>query len=250
MNTIKAAVLVLVLMTSFGCTKNRSWLIEGHVFGEKPNGRIVALFINGEEYARTISRKTEERDGYFFFSLVNPRTEHRSVTDHAGVGNIEAGQVEHFKEGIHSPSYDIGVVSYLQENSTPELRNEALALDVERKIVRDGGVSFFAGGLSKTASKLFLVVLGFTVIFSLVKHFVPEFLPTDRNEQSTKLVSIICAISISSIFAIFIFTSASTDQLLDSITSGASKALSASISILFISIAAFLFWRKLKAFLK
>lgn len=241
-----------------------NWYIEGNVTGEDPNGCVVAVLVDGKEYSRTVSGKSAHGDGKFYFELTSPSSPHHkydAMYDRQWIRDLPLGQIRHVDQDAYTPSYDIIAISSEQEDANPNIINGKLGLDGERnlkvKIPNNPNATesldtpmVLVERILKIISKLFLVTLAFTVTFSLVRFYAPEFLPNDRNDKGTKLISTICAVAIGSIFAIFLLTSESADRFTAAITDGAGIAFTTAITILFICISSFLFWRKVRAFFK
>ncbi|MBM4029396.1 MAG: hypothetical protein FJ280_28970 [Planctomycetes bacterium] len=96
----------------------------------------------------------------------------------------------------------------------------------------------------------FLMSAGaFFIAFGLSSYFLAEVvLPWPRNSLMSRITSYGAALFLSLLFAVWFYESPAIDALMDKVTGGFLGVVGSALGVLFAAMAAFLFYRRIKAY--
>ena len=105
--------------------------------------------------------------------------------------------------------------------------------------------------ISNIAIKIMLSLAAFLIAFGLSSFFIRGIFPWKKEKPLfSNFLSFSSAFLLSGVFALWLFTADAAKDFIRKITEGFSSVLIAVISILFISIGVYLFWKKIKSWIK
>lgn len=184
--------------------------------------------------------------GYNLISLPDPLTFTTSVDGGKKTHTFfPSGKLEPFHG--NSESFEIGSapVAYAPEeiSNLLELREHFRANGNKPKKAKNDSVSTIA-------MRALLSVAALLVGFGLMSHFLRDIFPQKADSSELRFLSNGTAICLSLLFAIWLFNATESDTLIGEVSKGLLGIVGSVIGIMFTGIAAYLFWKRVKAYFK
>ena len=105
--------------------------------------------------------------------------------------------------------------------------------------------------ISGVALKIMLCLAAFLIAFGLSSFFIRDIFPWKKEKpQFSNALSYSTSFLLSAVFALWLFTANAGQEFVKSITQGFSRVVSTVLAIMFVSIGVYLFWKKIKAWIK
>ena len=100
-------------------------------------------------------------------------------------------------------------------------------------------------------SRTLLAISAFLIVFGLSAGFLPDLFPWKRGTRISNVLSFGTAFFLALLFALWLGTSSTAfDVVLDQITRGFLGVVTTFLSILFLAVGVYLFWKRVRTLIK
>lgn len=261
--------IAVIIMAILGATQRLdNVVITGQVVGSEPNNRLVVVFVDNEEVGRDVTHHESgllglgEYDGAFevrFSNFTYGFSDNALGSEGRGLPlersyEIEEGQTKYIKIQGRDSVLTVKCFSGDVDSHSLQIRTERLALTPEGKVVlwtpRAAWTAESTTGASTFVTRLMLSLASFTIVFGLSPYFLASIFPWKRETLLSKVFSFATGFFLAVLFANWIYSASEAEALIGQITQGFLGVITSVLSILFIAIGIYLFWKKVKAYLK
>ena len=257
---VLGAVIIAVIIVIILAATNRlsSVAVYGRVVGPEPNDRLVVVFVDGEEVGRDV---THHQSGLFGLGRYDGAFEVRFSNFRYGFGGnaldsykIEEGQTKYIR--IQGRDSVLAVKCFVgsTDSLSLQIRTQRLALTPKGRVAPwTPGAAWTtepATGTTSFITRLMLSLASFTIVFGLSPYFLAGIFPWKKETSLSKVFSFVTGFFLAVLFASWIYSASEAEALIGRITQGFLGVITSVLSILFIAIGTYLFWKKLKAYIK